>query len=142
MGLGSIVAGVGNVWFGRRWGQKRLVTLSVLLLPFGTLLLSQINQLWFAVLLTAVLGFGYTIFFVNSNVLLQLTVEDDYRGRVFSLWSMNRFGITPISALIIGGIAQVSGISTALWLCGLASPSLFVIGCLLKNKPVSVHVSC
>ena len=119
LGFGSIIAASGNVWLGSRWGQTRLATLSMLILPFGSLLLALTNSLSVAVLIAGILGFGYTVFFVTTNTLLQLEVDDVYRGRVLSLWSMNRFGISPISALAIGGMAQLLGISATFTLCGL-----------------------
>jgi len=136
MGFGSIIAASGNVWLGSRWRQARLATLSMLILPCGSLLLALTYSLSVAVLIAWILGFGYTVFFVTTNTLLQLEVDDAYRGRVLSLWSMNRFGVSPISALAIGGMAQLLGISTTFTLCGLLA---FILCYWLMVKGKKTH---
>lgn len=61
------------------------------------------------------------------NSLLQITVPDAFRGRVMSLFMITFAGIMPFGSLISGSLAQVLGVSVALFLCGLVCFVLFTL---------------
>ena len=48
-------------------------------------------------------------FTATTNTLLQLLVDDDYRGRVMGLHTVMFMGTSPIGSLLIGGLAQRFG---------------------------------
>jgi predicted MFS family arabinose efflux permease len=50
-------------------------------------------------------------------VLIQMTTEDRYRGRVMSLYTLMFVGTAPYGALLAGAIAQRFGAPTATSLC-------------------------
>jgi MFS family permease len=54
----------------------------------------------------ALAGFGLIVYVSSTNVLLQLTTEDRYRGRVMSLYTLMFAGTAPLGALGSGAIAQ------------------------------------
>jgi MFS family permease len=45
-----------------------------------------------------------------SNMLLQHLVPEHLRGRVMSFFTMSFFGMLPVSALVAGGLAHVTGV--------------------------------
>ena len=51
-------------------------------------------------------GFGLILYVASTNTMLQMTVEDRFRGRVMSLYTLALVGMAPIGALVSGGIAQ------------------------------------
>jgi MFS family permease len=110
LGIGSIVGSVLNVWIGARFGRGKAVLLMAAVLPATALIFAQLNLISVATALMSVLGFGYTTFFVTTNILIQTQVPDELRGRVVSLWAMLRFGLAPVAALGMGLLAQWLGL--------------------------------
>lgn len=115
LGIGSLVAAFVTAY------NKR-VTLRLLLLGslafsllFGLLAFSTSFAL--TSLLLAALGFAGIIFTTSSNTLLQLSVPDELRGRVMSLFILLLAGTTPIGGLLIGTLSDRFGVSVALAVC-------------------------
>ena len=65
-----------------------------------------------------VAGFGLILYVASTNTLIQLTIEDRYRGRIMSLYTLMFVGTAPIGALLAGGIAQRAGAPVATSVCG------------------------
>jgi hypothetical protein len=65
-----------------------------------------------------VLGWGMVTQLNLMNVLIQVKVPNELRGRVFSsyLWALQ--GVAPFGSLFIGWMAQNWGISTTALVCG------------------------
>ena len=68
--------------------------------------LSDMFALSFALLVVA--GIANSIYLMFNQVMIQLVVDDEYRGRVLSLYVMVS-GITPFSALLMGALIDVFG---------------------------------
>lgn len=117
LGIGGLAGSVLNVGLGQRFGRGRVMVTMVVVIPISLLLLSFMRMVPPAAIIMGVLGFGLTTFFVTTNVLIQTEVPDEFRGRVISLWSLNRFGLAPVGALIIGAIADVIGTAEMMAVC-------------------------
>lgn len=52
-------------------------------------------------------GYFLMLLYNTSNVIIQLHVEDRYRGRVMGIYSLAFMGIMPIGGLLAGGMAQL-----------------------------------
>jgi MFS family permease len=63
------------------------------------------------------LGFAGILFSTSANTLLQLTVPDELRGRVLSLYMLLFAGSTPIGGFLIGSLSNVIGVSETLLIC-------------------------
>jgi len=61
------------------------------------------------------------------NTLLQSMVEDEFRGRVMSVFMITFAGVMPFGNLLAGIMAQILGASLAVLLSGIACLSSFVI---------------
>ena len=61
-----------------------------------------------------IMGFCGILFMAGSNTTLQLTVPDELRGRVMSLYTFVFAGVTPFGSLLVGAIAEKFGIRTSL----------------------------
>ncbi len=80
---------------------------SVALLMYMTMILSfsfsRTYLLSFLILIVG--GTGFIVFSTFNQTLVQLHVEDDYRGRVLSLYTMSQ-GLNPFGSLAMGFVAQ------------------------------------
>lgn len=63
-------------------------------------------------------GLGMIRFTATTNTLIQLLVDDRYRGRVMGLHTVMFMGTAPIGSLILGSIAEPFGPEAALVLSG------------------------
>ena len=94
----------------RRLLPASLVWFSVML---GAFALSR-NYTASLILLAAV-GSGGILYFNASNTTVQLSVEDAYRGRVMSVYTLMHQGTATFGSLILGFIAQRYGTPAALF---------------------------
>ena len=118
-GVGAVFAGLLLTMLVNHFGHGRVVTVMGLILSLSMVLLAQSRVLEISVLLMGLYGFGFTLFFVNTNTMLQHEVTDEFRGRVMSLFTVTFMGLTPIGALIIGWVANAIGTPATLTLCGI-----------------------
>lgn len=86
--------------------QKGAIT-SVALLMYMTMILlfSFSRDYLLSFFLLIVGGTGFVVFSTFNQTLLQLKVEDDYRGRVLSLYTMSQ-GLNPFGSLAMGLVAS------------------------------------
>jgi predicted MFS family arabinose efflux permease len=103
--------------------MKLRVTCLLLALPIATAMAAETpdkhpitheayaSNLSTALVLIAIMGFGVTLKNIVGQILLQLTLTDDIRGRVFSVYGM-LFGSAPgIGALAMGWTGDRIGIA-------------------------------
>jgi MFS family permease len=127
VGYGSIVGAVlaANLTNIRRRGQVLIWTEFVYMALVTVFALSGNYALSFGVLVVA--GVANSTYLMLNQVMLQLTVADEYRGRVLALYVMVS-GITPFSALFMGALIDVFGAqATVACFAGLATALVLVI---------------
>ncbi len=75
---------------------------------------------WLAVSigLMSLIGFGFLVVTVSSNMILQTIVDDDKRGRVMSLYTAAFLGVAPLGSLLAGLFADRIGAATTLLIGG------------------------
>ena len=128
LGIGSLLAAITTAY-------TRQVTLRRLLLGSGcfSVLLGAVafsTSFPLSAALLVALGFAGIIFATTANTLLQLTVPDELRGRVMSLYILLFAGSTPIGGFLIGSLSDVIGVSWTLMVCACLC-LLGVIGALI-----------
>jgi MFS family permease len=105
VGIGSLVSALVVASFAdvRRKGAIA----SIALLVYMTMILSFSfsRDYYLSLLLLIMGGMGLVVFSTFNQTLLQLHVEDDYRGRVLSLYTMSQ-GLNPLGALVMGFVAS------------------------------------
>jgi MFS family permease len=109
LGIGAIVGSLLNTKLNRRYARGKILGLLAILLPTLTILLSISPSLFIGCLIMVALGFGYSSFFITANVTVQTQAPEEMRGRVISLWALNRFGLAPIGGIVLGVIAELVG---------------------------------
>lgn len=113
-GAGAIVAGLAVARFDLSVQQRLLaLALSVGLCCAATLLTGLSDQLVMAAIYCAVAGFSASYAGISSQSVLQISLDDEYRGRVMSLWTTVSFGAPAIGALLMGAIGEVLGTGVA-----------------------------
>jgi predicted MFS family arabinose efflux permease len=117
-GLGSLLSAV---WMTRplsRWDLRRNLLLGLAAGGIGMGLFAWSRSLPLTLAMGFVAGFGLILYVASTNTLIQLTIEDRYRGRIMSLYTLMFVGTAPIGALLAGGIAQRAGSPAATSVCG------------------------
>jgi MFS family permease len=71
-----------------------------------------------ALLTLAVVGFFLTAFMSSTNATIQSLVEDRYRGRVMSLYTLALIGSGPIGSLLAGVVADALSVPASLAING------------------------
>ncbi len=112
VGFGSIPGGliVANM-SGSRWKGRAMGTASLLYMGMVAIFaLSTVFVLSFAILVVA--GVGWSMMVTLNQTLLQMNVEDAFRGRVLSLYTMAG-GFTPFGNLAMGASADHFGVQAS-----------------------------
>jgi MFS family permease len=118
LGLGAIVATLSIASLGNLSKKGPLLIAACFTLGCFLILFSQSR--WVPLSLAALLFVGASrmSFMALTNTTIQLTVPDQYRGRVMSLLALD-FGLTPLGTLLAGTIATYWGVQIAITLFGL-----------------------
>jgi predicted MFS family arabinose efflux permease len=117
-GVGAVIAVVTLASLGNRIKRQGIFLLaSIVVLGFFLVLFSQIT--WFPLaLVTLVIVGAFQMFFLASTAtILQLIVPDELRGRVLSLYMLDR-GFMPLGALFAGATAHFIGAPTTVAIMG------------------------
>jgi MFS family permease len=119
-GIGSLVAALGIAFSGR--SRPVFVPLGALILggALGAAALIQVFPL--ALVAMVFVGFGAIGMAATANTTVQLTVPDELRGRVISVYTTVFVGSAPVGGLLMGWIASAFGVDVSLAVGG--------IGCL------------
>lgn len=119
-GLGSLAAAL---YMTRKQSRRRLRrNLFIGLSAFGLALVafSQSRIFGLSVAINVVAGFGMILYAASTNTLIQLTVKEEFRGRVMSLYTLMFIGTAPVGSFLLGTIAEHLGTPTATLASGTA----------------------
>jgi MFS family permease len=116
-GVGSVIGAfvVASAGDFHRKGLYLLIVIMVLGLSVAAFALSP--WLWVAVLMIGLAGFSQTGYRVLNQTLLHTNTEDRYRGRVMSVYLLDR-GVAPLGALLAGTMAALMGAPSAVAVLG------------------------
>ncbi|MGH6819386.1 MAG: MFS transporter, partial [bacterium] len=118
MGLGALI-GAGILVLSSKYGPRPILVYggACALCVFQILMpLTHTAPLASAMILFA--GMGMIVFISTINTTLQMNSDDEYRGRVMSLYMLVFGGSTPIGSPVIGFLAQRLGVEFALYFSG------------------------
>jgi predicted MFS family arabinose efflux permease len=118
MSAAGVGAGFGGfVLAGQRLrldSYRRLLPVSLIWFGFALGAFALSRNYTLSLVLLAAVGSGGILYFNCSNTLVQLSVEDAYRGRVMSLYTLMHQGTATFGSLATGVIADRFGTPTAL----------------------------
>jgi MFS family permease len=125
-GLLLAAAGIGAMLSGLRLASRRYsrlehrrnLLIGLTSLGGGVVGLALSRSMYVAMGAQALAGFGMIRYAATTNTLLQLVVEDRYRGRVMGLYTVMFLGTAPVGSLALGGVAERFGAPLAALLSG------------------------
>jgi MFS transporter, DHA1 family, staphyloferrin A biosynthesis exporter len=116
-GLGAVVATLVLASLGN-FGHKGFLLLgAVFALGLSLIGLAVAPNLWVALPMLVVVGAAQMAYMTTNQTILQLSIPDEYRGRVMGIWMLNQ-GLLPLGALFAGTLADLLGAPAALSIMG------------------------
>jgi MFS family permease len=108
-GVGAVIAVLTLASLGSRIKRQGLLLVGSIVLLGGLLILfAQITWFPLALVMLVLVGIFQMLFLASTATILQLMVPDELRGRVLSLYMLDR-GFMPLGALFAGIIAHFIG---------------------------------
>jgi MFS family permease len=112
-GLGSLVSAA---WMTRphdRWALRRNIFIGLFSAAIGMGTFAWSRTLPLSLAMGFLAGMGLILYVATTNTLIQLTTDDQHRGRVMGLYTLMFVGTAPIGSLITGAVAQRFGAPVA-----------------------------
>jgi MFS family permease len=108
-GLGAVIAVLTMAWLGNRLKRHgMLLVISICFLGLFLIVFSQLKSLPLALMVLVIAGMFQMFFLASTATMIQLLVPDELRGRVMSLYMLDR-GFMPAGALFAGTTAHFVG---------------------------------
>jgi predicted MFS family arabinose efflux permease len=118
-GAGSLAAALRMTAAHDRWALRRHLLFGLIAAGLGLGGFAWARWMPAMAACAALAGFGLILYVSSTNTLIQLTVDDRFRGRVMSLYTLSFVGTSPFGSLLAGGVAQRWGAPMATSLCAL-----------------------
>ncbi len=118
-GAGAFLGATGVVLLGQTRNGGHLLVWTVLGMGFGLVAMSLTDILPLVAVLVFGMGLLSAVQQILNNTLIQVHVDDQYRGRVTSLY-FQTWGLTPLGGLVIGALAETMGLQESFFVTGLA----------------------
>jgi len=118
-GVGSVIAALAIAFSGRT--TPLVIALGAVTLGVAEIVLGVSSSFAIALVAMFFAGVGGIGMAATANTVIQLTVPDQLRGRVLSVYTTVFAGSTPVGGLVTGAIASSFGAALAIFLGGAAS---------------------
>jgi MFS family permease len=125
-GVGSTIAALW-VAFTRR-PSPSVIVFGAIALGLGTIVLAVSTSFALSLLAMSIAGAGGIAMAVTANTTIQLSVPDELRGRVMSVYTTVFAGSVPAGGLLMGAIASAWGVPLSLMIGALLSLAVGVGG--------------
>jgi len=138
-GIGGLIATMFIALMGVHLNPTRYMFIGVIAFGAGMLILTWVSVLWLAVVLLGLLGGFRVLFGTMSTTVMQIQSDDEFRGRVMSLHQLT-WGAMALGSLMMGGLAELAGVSMAIGLGGVLVLSCVSMVGLWMLQPRTVRV--
>jgi MFS family permease len=118
-GAGSLVAALAIAFAPR--ARPRYIVLGAIVLGVAEVAAALVSVYALALVSLFFVGMGVIAMNATANTTIQLTVPDELRGRVVSVFTTVFVGSTPIGGLLMGALASALGVAAAMAIGGAAS---------------------
>jgi predicted MFS family arabinose efflux permease len=112
-----VLGGLGLAAFAGKAGRGKIWSISAYITPLMIAGFAFSRSIPLSLLLTVVIGVTSITVLNNTNAMIQSSVSDELRGRVMSLFSLMMMSGGPLGAVLLGVIADRTGISAVVLLC-------------------------
>ena len=109
VGVGALAGALAIASLGDYQGKGLMLTAGNLLFPAMVIAVSLSRSFHLTLALLVLAGLGFMTQNATANTLVQMTVPNELRGRVMSVYMMVFQGFFPIGALIAGTVAERFG---------------------------------
>lgn len=134
-GLGALLATILIQPLSKRIGNFSLIFLGILIFSTSIISFTFVSSFILALALMFLSGTGMLLAFSTINSALQRNIEDRFRGRVMSIYSLVFMGLAPVGNLEIGYISERFGTAFGIQL-GATVVLLSAIIFFLKRKKI------
>lgn len=113
-GLGALLGAVGIAIYGRTRALTRVLVACAILAVILLLVFSLSRSFPLTIVMVAGLSLCVTVFGTGAQMLIQMSLADEMRGRVMSVWQSQFRGIPAVGAWIIGLLEPRFGLTHVL----------------------------
>ena len=125
-GVGALVGTLSLATLGNFPRKGALLILAAALTGLSMMGFSQTTWLPLSMFALAIMGGFQMIYLATNNTIIHLITSDEYRGRVISIYLLDR-GLVPAGAFLAGVLAEVFGAPTAILAAGAATTILVLL---------------
>lgn len=135
-GFGALIGAVGIAIYGRTEALARVLTVSAAAAAILLIVFAAAPSFAISVAAAAGIALFTTLFGTGAQMMMQMNLADDMRGRVMSVWQSQFRGVPAIGAWVMGLLEPRFGLSLIL----LTAAGLFFL-CLLGMLPGQRHLA-
>ncbi len=117
-GFGALGGALFSASLGR--ASSRALLVGAAGFSLAEVVLAPLRVTWAAAIVLVVTGVAYSIYASQTNATLQVSVTDQMRGRILSIYGYAFFGLAPVGGLLAGWLAQTGGTQLAFLVAGLS----------------------
>ncbi len=114
LGAGAFCGAIALAGLSAHRPPVRVLVIPAVVLGATTCGLAAVRHFWVAAALLFVMGLSGILFMTGANTLVQLTVPDELRGRMMSLYATVFAGMTPVGAFSLGTLSEGFGVPAGL----------------------------
>lgn len=118
LGIGSVFGALTVSGKGKSGPRLKVMVISAVIVGSMLFLNGFVSQYIISMIILAIIGVFSIYFSANANTMLQVNSNDEYRGRVMSVYSLVFAGATPIGSLYTGITIDSIGVADTLKLTG------------------------
>lgn len=112
-GLGAVTAALVAAYFSSA-NKNRMLMFGQAAFVLPIIALGFARNLNIALILLTFIGLGTVVQLVSMNTMIQISVPNELRGRVFSIYFWALQGVAPFGSFVIGWIAQTWDVPTTI----------------------------
>lgn len=120
MGIGSFIGALSMATLSKLGPKRKVLLIMPVVIGILLIITSFTNHYVLTGFTMSLIGFFFITFSSNSNTLIQLTSDDEHRGRVMSIYTLVFAGSTPIGNLFAGFFTEHYGARIGFIACGTA----------------------
>lgn len=126
-GIGALIAGLILAGLGDFKYKGKLLILSSVIFSLTLVLFSLSKAYVLSLIILTLMGWASVTAISLINNLLQTSVNDEFRGRVMSIFMFTFAGIMPFGNLVAGSLAHILGVSLTIMISGIICTIFFII---------------
>lgn len=141
MGIGSMFGAMFVSSKSKKGPNPYILYGSGLFLGLALVGLGFVSQFYLSLAFAPIVGLLNMMFLISANSTIQLSIDNEYRGRVMSIYGLAFMGTTPIGNFFAGTITQKYGANIGFLACGISTILCLGIVLFLMRKSENVIVN-